>query len=176
MSSPTCASSNSVRVYQASHVQGQLISFVWLEVPRTIGPGRFPGRLFVASAAPVVAIVPTMIDLPCELSAGVGAIDLLPAPVEMVSSADGHLQTNYSWGGCSRCSQCYMSWTFSLDLQGQITNDSLVADLVLNETFHAEPMKIVSLRMPEVTQSCTQPHIVCRAGSKCDPIVFAPRP
>ena len=39
----------------------------------------------------------------------------------------------------------------SLDLNGQLEDGALVADLVLNETFHSGPMKIVSVRMEDVT-------------------------
>ena len=50
-----------------------------------------------------------------------------------------------------------MHWTFSLDLNGQLEGGALVADLVLNETFHSGPMKIVSVRMEDVTAACTEP-------------------
>jgi len=69
-----------------------------------------------------------------------------------------------------------MLWDFTLDLQGRPAADSLIADLVLNESFHSEPMKIVSLKMPEVTQACTQPRMSCRAGGDCSAIRFDRRP
>jgi hypothetical protein len=68
-----------------------------------------------------------------------------------------------------------MHWTFSLDLLGSIIGDSLVADIVLNETFHSAPMKIVSLELPEVTQACTQPHITCGLDGECSRIKYGPR-
>lgn len=170
-----CNAPEGVRTYEAANIHEQWIDYVWVEVPAADARGTFPGRLFVASADPVGSIVPTMIDLPCEFSSGTKQLDLVPASVDIETDGAGSLKTSYAWGSCARCSECYMKWTFSLDLQGRVSEGALVADVVLNETFHSAPMKILSLRMPEVTQACTQPHIVCRAGGECSAIEFAPR-
>jgi hypothetical protein len=169
-----CEASESVRVYQAVHTGGQWVDFVWLEIPSHAAEGNFPGRLFVASADPVGAIVPTMIDLPCQAFGS--AVDFAPASVEITFDGTGALKTSYAWKSCAACSDCYMHWTFSLDLQGKVEEGFLLADLVLNETFHSAPMQIVSLKMPELTQACSEPHMSCQPGGECDKIKFEPRP
>jgi len=175
LTGPDCEASDSVRVYQAADIDGQLIDFIWVELPNAAAEGTFPGRLFVASADPAGAIVPTMIDLPCDLSSGASAIGYSPAPVEIEIHAAGSFKTSYSWGSCPRCSECYMHWTFSLDLEGHIADGSLAAKVVLNETFHSAPMEIASLQMTEVTQECAEPYMSCRAGGDCSRVRFEPR-
>ena len=170
---PVCKASDSVRVYQAANIGEQWIDFVWLEIPSPAAEGTFPGRLFVASADPVGAIVPTMIDLPCQPSGS--AVDFAPASVELTIDRDGLLKTSYPWKSCAACSECYMQWTFSLDVQGKVDQAVLLADLVLNETFHSAPMQILSLKMPEVTQACSEPHLSCQPGGECGRIRFKPR-
>jgi hypothetical protein len=129
------------------------------------------GRLFVASADPVGAIVPTMIDLPCAD----GPVDYAPAAVDLEFDAQGRFKTSYGWRSCAACSECYMHWTFSLDVEGQIEEHALRAELVLNETFHSGPMKLVSLEMPEVKQACGQPSMRCESAGACEDIRFDPR-
>ena len=68
-----------------------------------------------------------------------------------------------------------MHWTFSLDVEGQVEADTLRAELVLNETFHSGPMKLVTLDMPEVTQACEQPHMSCDSAGGCEEIRLEPR-
>lgn len=175
LASPECEAPETVRVYQAADIDEQWINFVWVEIPGSVAEGTFPGRLFVASADPVGAVVPSMIDLPCQLSSADDAVAFSPAPVEIEFQGSGNFKTSYAWKSCAQCSECYMQWTFSLDLQGHVDEGFLVADLVLNETFHSAPMKIVSLKMPEVTQACTQPHVSCRPGGDCSAIRFEAR-
>jgi hypothetical protein len=170
-----CKSSETVRVFQAAHIGQQWIDFAWLEVPRSAGEGTFPGRLFVGSSQPVGAIVPTMLDIPCRITAAAERIDLEPAVVDIEFNAAGDLKTSYPWKSCAPCSECYMVWTFSLDLNGHESDDALEANLVLNETFHAGPMKIVAVTMPEATQACTEPHLLCGAGGDCGDIKFQRR-
>ena len=172
---PVCQASKSVHVYEAAHIEGEWINYVWVEIPSAATVGTFPGRLFVTSGDPVGAIIPTMIDLPCQVSSPKDAVDLSPAPVEIEFKAADDFKTSYPWRSCAPCSDCYMVWTFSLDLQGHTTEGFLDAKMVLNETFHQYPMTIVNLKMPEVTQSCTQPHISCRAGGECREVRFEPR-
>jgi len=171
---PVCEASESVRVYQAADIGEQWIDFVWVEIPSLAAEGTFPGRLFVASADPVGAIVPTMIDLPCQASGS--PVDFAPASVQITFDDAGALKTSYAWKSCAACSECYMQWTFSLDLQGKVEEGFLLAGLVLNETFHSAPMQIGRLKMPEFTQACSEPHLSCRAGGECDTIKFEPRP
>jgi hypothetical protein len=87
-----------------------------------------------------------------------------------------------------------MHWTFSLDVDGQIEEHALRAELVLNETFHSGPMKLVSLEMPEVEPACEaprggirppsqapasggagEPHLRCESAGGCEDIRFDPR-
>lgn len=170
-----CEAPDSVRVFQAANIGEQWIDLVWVEIPAVSAEGKFPGRLFVASADPVGAIVPSMIDLPCQLASTGGKADLSPAPVEIEFQGTGDMKTSYGWRSCSKCSECYMVWTFSLDLQGQLADGFLVAEMVLNETFHSEPMRIVGLKMPEVTKACTEPQLSCDSGGKCEAIRFEAR-
>ena len=169
---PICDASESVRAYQAAELGEQWIDFVWVEIPRPAAEGNFPGRLFVASADPVGAIVPSMIDLPCKASGS--PVDFGPASVQITFDGAGALKTSYAWKSCAACSECYMQWTFSLDLKGHVEEGFLLADLVLNETFHSAPMRIVSLKMPELTQACAEPHVSCQAGGGCNKIKFEP--
>jgi len=173
---PTCEASKSLHVYQAADLHEQWVNFLWVEIPDSDGAGTFPGRLFVASGDPFGTIVPSMIDLPCQLSSGTQAADLVPAPVEIEFDGAGNLKTSYAWRSCSKCSECYMVWDFELDLQGHKTEEALIADVVLNETFHQHPMQILSLKMPEVTDACTQPHMSCRAGGACSAVRFQVQP
>jgi hypothetical protein len=164
---PACEPSADTRVFEAADIGEQWIDYVWLEIPAAASEGTHPGRLFVASADPVGAIVPTMIDLSCadEL------VDYAPAQVTLEFDAGGGFKTSYGWKSCAACSECYMHWTFSLDVEGQVGEDSLRAELVLNETFHSGPMKLVSLDMPEVTRSCESP----RGGIQWPSKIPAPR-
>ncbi|HEY5984572.1 MAG TPA: hypothetical protein VIU38_13995 [Anaerolineales bacterium] len=166
---PVCFAADTVRVFEAANVVEQWINYIWLEIPKLTVQGTFPGRLFVASADPVGVIVPTMIDLPCE-TAGEQAVEYVPAPVDIQFTDTDTLQTSYSWKSCARCSECYMQWTFKLDLKGRLGDGSLAADLVLNETFHSGPMKIVSLKLADATLACTEPRLTCRAGGDCNEI------
>jgi hypothetical protein len=131
-----------------------------------------------------------MIDLPCAD----GSLDYGPAPVDLEFDAAGNFKTSYGWGSCAACSECYMHWTFSLDVKGQVEADALRAELVLNETFHSGPMKLVTLHMPEVTKACNaprggfqppwqapapgapgEPHMSCESAGRCEEIRFEPR-
>lgn len=163
-----CASDGAARAYERRDIGEQWIDYVWVQVPAAAQAGSAGGRLFIVSADPVGAIVPTMIELPCASA----KVDYSPAPVEFEIGEDGSLRTSYAWGSCGSCSECYMRWNFSLDLDGRIEGDALVADLVLNETFHDAPMKITSLRMPEVTSACTEPRLACEPGGECGEIEF----
>ena len=77
-----------MRVFEAADIGEQWIDYVWVEIPAPASEGVQPGRLFVASADPVGAIVPTMIDLPCAD----GPVDYAPASVDLEFDADGQLQ------------------------------------------------------------------------------------
>ena len=168
---PACEPSTGVRAFQAAGIGEQWIDYVWLEIPASTPEGSHPGQLFVASADPVGAIVPTMIDLPCAD----GPVDYAPAEIELEFDSEGNFKTSYGWKSCASCSECYMHWTFSLDVEGQVEPDALRAELVLNETFHSGPMKLVSLDMPELTQACEIPHMRCESASACEEIRFEPR-
>jgi hypothetical protein len=192
------------RVYEAREIGQEWIDYVWVELPPEIAldedgtlpdsvetglDGTVPGRLFVASADPVGVIVPTMIDLPCAGE----PVEYAPAPVEFEIEAGTaptgaqygrwspdapppeRLKTSYGWGSCASCSECYMQWTFSLDLEGQLEDGALVADLVLNETFHSGPMPIVSVTMRDVTAACTEPRLTCEADGTCSAITYEAR-
>lgn len=165
---PVCEPSPGVRAFQAAEIGEQWIDYVWLEIPASAPEGIHPGRLFVASADPVGAIVPTMIDLPC---AG-GPVEYAPAEIEVEFDGEGSFKTSYGWKSCAACSECYMHWTFSLDVEGQVEENSLRADLVLNETFHSGPMKLVSIELSEITQACLAPHLKCESGRTCEEIRF----
>jgi hypothetical protein len=166
-----------VRVFEAAGIGEQWIDYVWVEVPAVFTAGTYPGRLFVASADPVGAIVPTMIELPCAD----GPVDYAPASVDLQFDAHGNFKTSYGWKSCAACSECYMQWTFSLDVEGQVEGEALLAGLVLNETFHSGPMKLVTLEMPEVTKACEaprgpgEPHMSCDSAGACEDIRFDPR-
>jgi len=168
---PLCEAPAGVRVFEAADIGEQWIDYVWVEIPASASEGIQPGRLFVASADPVGAIVPTMIDLPCAD----GLVDYAPASVDLEFGAEGHFKTSYGWKSCAACSECYMHWTFSLDVEGQAEEDTLQAELVLNETFHSGPMKLVTLDMAEVTRACEQPHMNCDSAGGCEDIRFEPR-
>jgi hypothetical protein len=168
---PVCEAPADVQVFEAADIGEQWIDYVWVEIPASASEGTHPGRLFVASADPVGAIVPTMIDLPCAP----GTVDYGPASVDLEFVAEGNFKTSYGWKSCAECSECYMLWTFSLDVEGHVEGDALRAELVLNETFHSGPMKLVSLHMPEVTQACTEPHMSCESAGACDDIRFERR-
>ena len=101
-------------------------------------------------------------------------MEYVPAPVEFEFAA-GRFKTSYGWGSCAACSECYMHWTFSLDLEGQLEGGALVADLVLNETFHSGPMKIVSVTMRDVTAACTEPRMTCESNGECGTIKYVGR-
>jgi hypothetical protein len=173
---PTCDAAGTVRVYQATQIKEQWINFLWVEIPASDAAGTFPGRLFVASANPMGAVVPSMIDLPCEVSSSNPVVNYVPAPVEIEFDGAGGVRTSYAWKSCARCSECYMLWDFELDIKGRVSAGSMVADVVLNETFHQHPMQILSLKLPEVTKACTQPHTSCRAGGECSDMKFDRRP
>ncbi|HET6845514.1 MAG TPA: hypothetical protein VFH29_01685 [Anaerolineales bacterium] len=142
-----------------------------MQVPRTPAEGTTEGRLFVASADPVGAIVPTMIDLRCATA----PVEYAPASVEFEIDPQGNLKTSYAWGSCARCSECYMKWTFSLDLNGRLQGGALEADLVLNETFHSGPMKIVTVEMKDVTAACLEPRMSCEPSGSCGEIRYEAR-
>jgi hypothetical protein len=165
---PVCEPSTATRMFEAANIGEQWIDYVWLEIRASASEGIWPGRLFVASADPVGAIVPTMVDLPCAD----GPVDYAPAAVELDFDAEGNFKTSYGWKSCAACSECYMHWTFSLDVEGQVEEDALRAELVLNETFHSGPMRLVSLDMPEVTQVCESPRMKCESSGACEDIRF----
>jgi hypothetical protein len=174
--SPPRICDTSVRVYQASNIDDAWINYVWVEVPLSASEGNLPGRLFVTSGKPTGAIVPSMIDLPCVFSSSIQEADLAPAPVEFEFQEAGNFQTTYSWKSCSKCSsECYMLWNFDLTLQGHPTDSSLAAKIVVTETFHAEPIEDFTLELHEVTQACTEPHMICRAEGGCSEVTFEPR-
>ena len=94
---PACDVEAGPRAYEAKAIGQEWIDYVWLELPRSPAEGTANGtapssarhvrwsldapsrgRMFVASADPVGAIVPTMIDLSCEA----GPVEYAPAPVE----------------------------------------------------------------------------------------------
>lgn len=202
---PTCESPSDVRIFEAANIGEQWIDYVWFELPAQIGQTAgstgnsaatpdcpscerpawgitaaplaasaigAQGRLFVASADPVGAIVPTMLDLPCAKA----PVDYAPVPVDLQLSADDSFKASYAWKSCAACSECYMHWTFSLDITGRVEQDVLHADLVLNETFHSGPMKLITLEMADVTPVCTQPRIQCEPSGACEDIRFEGRP
>ena len=68
-----------------------------------------------------------------------------------------------------------MKWTFSLDVDAHMQDGALVADLVLNETFHSGPMKIVTVKMKDVTAACTEPRMTCQPGGECTAIRYEGR-
>jgi hypothetical protein len=167
-----CEASEGVRVFEAAAIGEQWIDYVWLEIPAPAPGGiTISGRLFVASADPVGAIVPTMLDLPCAD----GAVEYGPASVDLEFDSAGNFKTSYGWGSCAACSECYMRWTFSLDVEGQVEEDSLRAELVLNETFHSGPMKLVTLNMPAAAEACSEPHLRCDDAGGCEEIRLEPR-
>lgn len=174
---PACEPPPDVRAFEAAGIGEQWIDYVWVEIPASAAEGRHPGRLFVASADPVGAIVPTMIDLPCAD----GPVEYAPAPVDLEFDGAGNFTTSYGWRSCAACSECYMHWTFSLDVEGHVEQDGLRADLVLNETFHSGPMKLVTLDLPEVTQACNtlrgagEPRMRCESAGACDEIRYEGR-
>lgn len=167
-----CTPDPSRRAFEATKIGEQWIDYVWIEFPTDIAlsgeseANVVEGRLFVASADPVGAIVPTMIELPCAAS----PVDYAPAEVTFDVDGQGVLKTSYAWGSCSSCSDCYMRWTFSLDLTGRVQDGALVADLALNETFHTGPMNVASVRMEDVTAACSEPRLTCQPDGKCGAI------
>lgn len=173
-SKPVCEAPEGVRAFGASNIGEQWIDYVWVEVPFDFaasgrsaqGDSLANGRLFVASADPRGAIVPTMVDLICAN----GAVDYAPASVEFEVDESGTIRTSYGWKNCAACSECYMQWTFRLDLEGQLEGDALAAQMVLNETFHSGPMKIVSVKMEDVSAACTEPHVRCTPEGDCGEI------
>jgi hypothetical protein len=168
---PICEPPADVRVFQAADIGEQWIDYMWVEIPARASEGIQPGRLFVASADPVGAIVPTMIELPCAD----GPVDYTPATVDLEFGTQGNFKTSYGWKSCAACSECYMQWTFSLDVEGHVEEDVLRAELVLNETFHSGPMKLVTLDMAEVTQACEEPRMRCESPGACEEIRFEGR-
>lgn len=129
----------------------------------------------MASANPIGAIVPSMIDLPCMLSSPKAVADLSPVAVEIEFQGAGNFQTTYSWKSCSKCSECYMLWKFDLTLQGHRTESSVVAKISLLETFHSYPTKVLTSKLAEVTRACTEPRMTCNAKGACSEISFEPR-
>jgi len=170
--SPPPVCDTSVRVFQAANIDDAWINFVWVEVPLSASEGTLPGRLFVVSDNPTGTIVPSMIDLPCAFSASKQEVDFAPAPVEFEFQQAGNFQTSYSWKSCSQCSECYMLWNFDLTLQGHPTDSSLAAEIVVTETFHAQPIEDLTLELHEVTKACTEPHMICRAEGGCSQVTF----
>jgi hypothetical protein len=175
-SSPPQVCDTSVRVYQAANIDDAWINFVWVEVPLSASEATLPGRLFVMSDNPVGTIVPSMIDLPCAFSPSKQVVDIAPAPVKFEFHEAGNFQAGYSWKSCSICSsECYMMWNFDLTLKGHPTDSSLAAEIVVTETFHTEPIEDLTLELHEVTQVCTEPHMICRAEGGCNEVTFEPR-
>jgi hypothetical protein len=124
---------------------------------------------------PAGAIVPSMIDLPCIFSSSKQVVDIAPAPVAFEFHEAGNFQASYSWKSCSQCSECYMMWNFDLTLQGHPKDSSLAAEIVVTETFHAQPIEDLTLELQEVTQACTEPHMICQAEGGCNEVTFEPR-
>jgi hypothetical protein len=156
----------------AAEIEGDVVQYIWLEAPKRIEPGTQPVRVFMATTNPPEMKVPSMIDVPCELSSPDESLELGPATLPFEFLENGEFKSSYTWRACPKCDeQCYMPFEYTLYIAGTISQDTVSMELALLHFGKPAPVPFLDAELRKAEQTAKEPRMRC-GGQGCDGIHF----
>jgi hypothetical protein len=174
-SSPEVYSSQPLQdsvVYIADGIENQKIQMLWMEVPKSLGPGEKYLRIFFAKHEPPEPTIPNPNDLRCILSADDQFAILGPEKVLFKFMEDGSFSGSYTYRACPECIECYMNWDYTLEMTGSISDETVLLDIAILHFGHNVQGSYLSTELTLAKNTKTEPRIKCNRLIECKQVKF----
>jgi hypothetical protein len=158
--------------FLAAEVEGDVVQYIWFEAPKRIEPGTQPVRVFMATTNPPKMKIPSMIDVPCEISSPDDTLELGPATLPFEFLENGQFKSSYTWRACPECDeQCYMPFEYTLYMTGRMNQDTASMELALLHFGKPAPVPFLDAELRKAEQASKEPRMSCGAQG-CNAIYF----
>jgi len=162
-------------IFAAEGINNNKIQFVWLELPVPIKPGLADIRLFLVKTEPPEPTIPNPNELRCILSSENETAILGPERVSFEFNDDGTFTGSYTYKACPECIECYMNWDYTLEMSGDMTEETVSLDIAIKHFGHNVQGSYVSAELGLVSNANKEPRITCNRLIECKKIVYVTR-
>lgn len=163
------------KIFSAEGIKNEKIQFVWLELPLPFEPGVAEARLFLAKSEPPEPTIPNPNPLRCLLSSDNEKAILGPERVPFEFAADGTFIGTYTYRACPECIECYMNWDYTLEMSGELLEETLTLDIVIKHFGLNVQGSYLSAELGLVEDPNKEPRITCNHSIECKKIVYTSR-
>ena len=159
-------------IYMADGIENEKIQMVWLEVPKSPGVGETDVRLFLAKHEPPEPTIPNPNDLRCILESDDEFAMLGPEKVPFEFMEDGSFTGSYTYRACPDCIECYMNWDYTLEMNGSISEETVLLEVEIIHFGHNVQGSYLSTELTLAENANKEPRIKCNRLIKCKGVKF----
>ena len=159
-------------IYMADGIENEKIQMVWLEVPKSPGVGETDVRLFLAKHEPPEPTIPNPNDLRCILESDDEFAMLGPEKVPFEFMEDGSFTGSYTYRACPDCIECYMNWDYTLEMNGSISEETVLLEVEIIHFGHNVQGSYLSTELTLAENANKEPRIKCNRLIKCNGVKY----
>ena len=154
-------------IYMADGIENEKIQMIWLEVPKSPGVGETYVRLFFAKHDPPEPTIPHPNNFRCLLKSDDEFAILGPEKVPLEFMEDGIFTGSYTYRACPDCIECYMNWDYTLEMNGSISDETVLLDIAVVHFGHNVQGSYVSTELTLAENANKEPRIKCNRLIEC---------